>query len=193
MAPTQATKPASPGRASVSRVLYPTDFSPACTAALDHAVRLARLEGAELHLLHVVAYPEGVQTSEAALKDACGAARKRLEELGAGLVEVASVTFAVRVGSPHVEVIAYARAEKVDLVVMGTAGLSGDHANPLGSTAERVIRGLDIPVLTVKSPPPAKPAGRVCSLCAKPSTDVICDPCKEAIHGEALHRRFGKG
>jgi len=192
MESSQERRPASRGRVNVSRVLHPTDFSPASAAALEYAILVARLAGAELHVVHVVAYPEGVQTSESVLKKACGAAGKRLAELCDTIDGVASVVSAVRVGSPHTEVIDYAHGAKVDMVVMGTVGLSGDRATPIGSIAEKVIRALDIPVLTVKSPRPPKSAARVCSLCAKPSSDVICDACKESIHGEAAYRRFRK-
>jgi len=190
MASPSATKTTSAGRARVTRVLSPTDFSPASAAALDYAVLLTRLSDAELHLVHVVAYPEGLPTSESVLKKACSTALSRLQELGEGIEGVKSVTFAVRVGSPHGELVEYVRSGKVDMVVMGTVGLSGDHA--VGSTAEKVIRALDVPVLTVKSLRPLKAAARVCSLCAKPSPDVICDACKESIRGEAVYRKIGK-
>jgi len=192
MASISSKKPATLGRASVARILHPTDFSPACDAALDYARLLARLTDAELHVVHVVAYPEGVEASESLLRKACGAARKRLADLCESLEGAGTVTYAVRVGSPHVELADYVRAEKIDMVVMGTAGLRGDQSNPVGSTAEKLIRALDVPVLTVKSPRPAKAAGRVCSLCAKASSDVICDSCKEAIRGEAVFRKLGK-
>lgn len=177
------------GLARLSRILHPTDFSAGGERAFDHAVLLSRLAGAELHLLHVVGYPEDLRPTEATLKKTCAACEKRLADLGAAVEGVSSIQVAVRIGSPHVEVIDYAHQAKVDLVVMGTVGLSSDPKNPVGSTAEKVIRALDIPVLTVKAKPrAAKAAGRVCSMCGQSSSDILCNGCKERIRGEALYR-----
>lgn len=46
--------------------------------------------------------------------------------------------------------------------------------------------------------PPSAPASAAatmtdhCVVCAQPSTDMICDPCKAAITGEAISRIFGR-
>ncbi|HEY3355508.1 MAG TPA: universal stress protein [Polyangia bacterium] len=180
------------GQARITRILHPTDFSPGSTLALDYAVLLARLTGAELHLLHVVVPPEEVATSESALRKAVREAAKRLDALCATVTGVPSVHAATRVGSSAGEVIRYARDEEADLVVMGTTGAHGGEA-PVGSVAEKVVRGLTVPVLAVKAAAPgkAKAAGRRCSLCGAPATDVICDACKDRVRGEAAVRRRG--
>jgi predicted amidophosphoribosyltransferase len=30
---------------------------------------------------------------------------------------------------------------------------------------------------------------KYCSVCGEPATDIICQPCKAKIHGEAAHRK----
>ena len=174
----------------VSRILHPTDFSASGERALTYAAMLCRATGAELHLMHVVIYPEVLAPTETAIKKACAAAEKRLADLASTIEGIESVKTAIRIGSPHVEVIDYVHQTKMDLVVMGTVGLTGDPGNPVGSTAEKVIRALDVPVLTVKAKPrAAKAAGRACSMCAQASTDVLCTACKERIRGEAIMGR----
>ena len=51
---------------------------------------------------------------------------------------------------PSMGIVETAREEKVDLIVMGTRGLSGIKHVLLGSVAERTLRTAPCPVLTVK-------------------------------------------
>jgi nucleotide-binding universal stress UspA family protein len=183
-----ARAPLTVGQARITRVLHPTDFSAGSVRAFDYAVLLARLAGAELHLLHVVVPPEGVPASETALKKACREAEKRLVGLVGHAAGVADVWPAVRVGSPSVEVIRYAHEAGVDLVVMGTVGAHGDAVTPIGSLAEKIVRGVAVPVLTVAAPAAREAVGRRCSLCGQAATDVICDGCKDRVRGEATLR-----
>jgi nucleotide-binding universal stress UspA family protein len=173
-----------PKKPAITRILHPTDFSPSCERAFEYARLLGELTGAEIHLLHVIRLPEELQPSEAMLREAYAAAQQRLAGWGDG-----AASREVRIGAPHAEVIKYAKDNKIDLVVMGTVGASGDGATPLGSTAEKVIQGLSIPVLTLKVPPAAKPAGKRCTMCGSPSTDTICDMCKDRVRGEAVARK----
>jgi nucleotide-binding universal stress UspA family protein len=56
----------------------------------------------------------------------------------------------VKVGDPLRQVVAYARDEAMDLIVLGTHGRSGVAHLFLGSVAERVVRTAPCPVLTVR-------------------------------------------
>lgn len=57
---------------------------------------------------------------------------------------------AIEDGTPHRAILEYADDEGVDLIVMGTHGRSGLDRYLLGSVTERVVRGAEIPVLTVR-------------------------------------------
>jgi nucleotide-binding universal stress UspA family protein len=174
-----------PAPIRIGTILHPTDFSPSSDRALEWARALASLAGAELHLLHVVGYPEDLRPSETAMRKAVGEAEKRVRALAGEGAQAA-----VRVGSAAHEIIRYARDEKIELVVMGTVGLHGEPGVPVGSVAEKVLRGLTVPVLTVKAPPPAKKAaGRTCAMCGSAALDVLCDACKDRVRGEAVARR----
>lgn len=182
--------PATATQTHITRILHPTDFSATSARACEYAVLLSRLTGAELHLVHVVVPPDEVQASESAIKHAVREAEKRMETIAKALKEGKKVHFAVCVGSSHTELIRYASREKIDFVVLGTAGLQGESSSAVGSVAEKVIRGLSIPVLTVKLPPsPKTAAARRCTLCGTPANDVICNACKDRIRGEATDRR----
>ena len=186
-----ASAPSTASQTPITRILHPTDFSPTSARAFDYAVMLARLSGAELHLVHVVVPADEVQASESMLKRAVRDAEKRVETLARTLKEDVQIRSVVCVGSSHTEVISYALKEKIDLVVLGTVGLLGEASSALGSVAEKVIRGLNIPVLTVKLPrSPKAAATRRCTLCGAPVSDVICDACKDRVRGEAVDRRM---
>ena len=56
----------------------------------------------------------------------------------------------LRVGVPYREVIAAAKDERADLVLLATHGRGEVHRLLVGSVADRVIRMAPCPVLTVK-------------------------------------------
>ena len=57
----------------------------------------------------------------------------------------------LRDGDAHAQVLACAKANNADLIVMGTQGHTGLKHALLGSTAERIVRLAECPVLTVRS------------------------------------------
>jgi nucleotide-binding universal stress UspA family protein len=54
--------------------------------------------------------------------------------------------------SPAEEIVKYAKAHDIDLVVMGTHGRGAMAQVLMGSVAEKVVRTAPCPVLTVKHP-----------------------------------------
>ena len=134
-------------------ILLPTDGSDVTEPAVAHAIQLAQSEGATLHVLHVVdtsVLPldrhsrSAYDGMEAAGRDSVEAIRDRAQDVG-----IHSVS-AVRMGTPHREILDYADENEVDIVVMGTHGRTGLQRSLLGSVTERVVRLSDVPVLTVR-------------------------------------------
>ena len=114
-----------------------------------------------MHLLHVVTdplhevwacYAPGADFLSLVEKLQADA-RKRLA-LMASPDEVASgrVVLAAAWGDPGDEILKYARAHNVDLIVCGTHGRRGWDHLVMGSVAERVVRTAPCPVLTVHLP-----------------------------------------
>ncbi|WP_424015605.1 universal stress protein [Halorubrum xinjiangense] len=135
-------------------ILVPTDGSPAATAALDRALPIAERAGATVHVLSVVDtggigiadHVEVDALSEFA-DDAVAEGVERVEAAGleaVGAVEVAS--------SAARGIRAYVDDPGVDLVAMGTHGRTGVGRYLLGSVAERTLRTVPVPVLTVPVP-----------------------------------------
>jgi nucleotide-binding universal stress UspA family protein len=142
---------------NLKTILVPSDFSACSESAVRYGLELARRFDAHLHLLHVVQDPatqpwaaEGfalplVETVEQWRKDA----RLRLAA-AVPLPDAARVTCVATVAEPTDEILRYASAHAVDLIVVGTHGRSGVSHFLLGSIAERVVRRAPCPVLTVR-------------------------------------------
>lgn len=134
-------------------VLVPTDGSEAAPAALDHA--LVAAEGASVHALSVVnqrlylaATDEERDGVRASLEEESAAALDAVRERGSDRgVEVATER---RDGVPHREILGYASEIGADLIVMASHGRTGrERVESLGSVTEQVVKGADVPVLTV--------------------------------------------
>ena len=141
------------------RVLHPTDFSTASSAAYRRAVELAKADRAELLLVHVVAPPMPVvadgYVSPKVYEDVGAAARAYgRKHLGALIARArragARATGLLLEGVPHEQIARVARARKADVVVVGTHGRTGFSRLFLGSVASRVLAVSPCPVLTVR-------------------------------------------
>ena len=177
---------------SIQRILVATDFSDEADAAVHVAVECARRFGARIHLFHVFSTGE-VEVA------------RLLADTAALAGPDVPVTIASARGDAAEEILHYAGHNAIDLIVMGTHGRSGLSRVLLGSVADRVLRGAVCPVLAVPPrvavlPTEAPPAAgaevaktpvveRPCLVCATPSRDLICAPCRARIRGEALEHK----
>jgi len=144
---------------TLKTVLVPTDFSDASESALRYGKAMAEAFGASLHVVHVMedllahAWAAEVYVSSMPqLRDEIEKeSRQRLATL---LTDADRKTFRVETallaGNPFLEIIRYAKAHDVDLIVMGTHGRGPIAHMLLGSVAEKVVRKSPCPVLTVR-------------------------------------------
>lgn len=163
--PTPATaKPAPTNRSLQLRsILVPTDFSPLAQQAIQFAASLATALGARITLVTVVvplAYPDTdyfplvMPEEQTASQVKSHLERVPVEESLDPALFTAPV---VRVGVAFDEIIAAAREMKADLIAMATHGFTGVQRFWLGSTAERVVRHADCPVLVIRGTAEAAP------------------------------------
>jgi nucleotide-binding universal stress UspA family protein len=140
------------------RILCPIDFSDASRAALEAAAAVAKRYGAKVSLFHAYpvpgyTFPDGSYVaSSKMLEELSEQAQRHLEEwkaIAEGL-GIAQVEIATAIGEPSHEILAFAKAQKADLVVLGTHGRTGIQHALMGSVAERVVRRASCPVLTVR-------------------------------------------
>jgi nucleotide-binding universal stress UspA family protein len=133
----------------LKRLLAATDFSPRADMALRRAVQIASERGAALTLFHVCGAEarDDVQAQQLAVN-----ADKRLrQQISAlSLPDQVLATGRVVTGKPFVEIIRGAREEGAELVVVGAHGEHFLKDLLFGTTAEKIARKGDRPVLVVK-------------------------------------------
>jgi nucleotide-binding universal stress UspA family protein len=142
------------GMDPIGSVLVATDFSGSATRAVERAARLPMLRGATLTVLHVTSAGtsgEDRADVERMLVHASSVAAESLRHAGRDDVQVASRLVD---GTPAFEIVRAARRRRCELVVVGRHGERRFRELLLGSTAERVVRHGDTPVLVVASRAP---------------------------------------
>lgn len=151
----------------MKKILVPTDFSKPAQIAVDVAADIAKKSNAELVLLHVVEEATGDSlTIDGEVSTGTDWEDRiftmRLIERGkkqlAKMVEDAKLTGVkvrqeLRLGTPFHGMRTIITDQKVDLVVMGTAGKTKLEEMIIGSNTEKVVRHANCPVLTVHKKP----------------------------------------
>ena len=160
-----SAQPIDHGRRKESGVMTPkkillcTDFSENSQPARKLAIDYAKSFGSTLILLHVVdpgvlRYPrfEDLVPMEDTLKSLELVCDRELKTMSEEIrKEAASVKAYCVSGVPGKEIVGFAKEEGIDLIVMGTHGWTGLNRLLVGSTAERVVRTAECPVLIVRS------------------------------------------
>jgi nucleotide-binding universal stress UspA family protein len=143
----------------LQKLLFPTDFSDYSDRARAYVVELSKKFGADVLLVHVMPIPTYAVGYEISIDlktvhdEMSAAAQRRLDERAEALRgEGIKVETLLAVGTPFVEILAAARKNQTDLIVMPTHGYGAIKHLLLGSTAERVVRKAPCPVLTVRHP-----------------------------------------
>jgi nucleotide-binding universal stress UspA family protein len=139
-------------------ILFATDFSESSDFAFQYALSLARKFEARLLILHVISEPVDLRgfyvphlSFEKLEEEISAGAQKMMEKFCREHVRDYQnfETFIVP-GIPYHEIISKAVEESADLIVMGTHGRAGLDHMLFGSTAEKVVRKSQIPVMTIR-------------------------------------------
>jgi nucleotide-binding universal stress UspA family protein len=151
----------------MKKILVPTDFSKPAQNAIDVAADIARKANAQLILLHVVEEASGTSFNITGEVDVSGGwedklftmkliekSRKQMTKLFEDVKATGvKVKQELRVGTAFHGMRDIITEQKVDLVVMGTAGHSKLEEMIIGTNTEKVIRHSKCPVLTVHKKP----------------------------------------
>jgi nucleotide-binding universal stress UspA family protein len=144
----------------IEKILCPVDFSEYSLKAYEYAQSLAQHYEAELLLQHVIqpltstypsyAFPDALNEVFWNLETS---ADQKLSELvsaqPAGGIEIRRF---VHKGMVPDCILAFARSQAVDLIVMGTHGRQGFDHLAMGSVTEKILRKAHCPVLVVRKP-----------------------------------------
>ena len=147
-------------RARLRRILHPSDFSPPARPAFRKAVELAKANGAELLVVHVLPvlpiFPDtylDARTYNELLAAQRARAQKPLDRLvaNAKAAGVRASGILLDFAIPGDRIVRLAKAHRADVIVMGTHGWTGFRRVLMGSVAARVIAFAPCPVLTVRA------------------------------------------
>jgi nucleotide-binding universal stress UspA family protein len=143
-----------------SKILVPVDGSETSAAGLNEGVRLAKIHGSQLCVMHIVnefildcAWAAGQYTEN--LFDVLRQGGKKILDAA----EQVALAQGIRPTRIMVESIGGVAADLIleqakewhaDLIVMGTHGRRGIFRLAMGSDAEQVVRGATVPVMLVR-------------------------------------------
>jgi len=141
----------------MKKILVPTDFSEHAGYALKVAAQIARKNGGEIFLLHMLELPHQGSDAVGSGHDLPeimlfkNAAINRLEDLmdDPSLADL-KVSEVIQFELAFDGIMNISKKNDVDLIVMGSHGANGFKEMFIGSNAEKVVRNSDIPVLIIK-------------------------------------------
>ena len=122
-----------------NNILFCTDFSEHADTAFDHAMDQAKKYNAKLHLFHVIMptdpcgrskgmksagpadSPGSAESDDDLVQQAIGALKLKYSELLNDSIR--DYEYVVKMGSPDVEVVQYAKQNGIDMIIMGALGI----------------------------------------------------------------------
>jgi nucleotide-binding universal stress UspA family protein len=145
-----------------ARILVPFDGSPTSERGLIEAAGLAAALRARLVVMTIstgfvgAVEMSAVRSCDDAAAQALADSKKLVDAAAARAVEVGiecdKVVVDSRTRSVARVILEEAASRRCDLIVMGTHGRKGLSRVVLGSDAEAVLRGADVPVMLVRAP-----------------------------------------
>jgi nucleotide-binding universal stress UspA family protein len=141
----------------MKRILVPTDFSAHANNALQVAAQIAKKTKAEIFLIHMLEIPTQIND---AIAGAAGVPEvmlfiKKINETLLKSKEKNSlkgvkVTESIKFGRTFEGILSFSKKNEIDLIVMGSHGVSGIEEVLIGSNTEKIVRLSDVPVLVIK-------------------------------------------
>ncbi|WOD42070.1 universal stress protein [Hwangdonia lutea] len=142
----------------MKKILVPTDFSEQAENALKVAAQLAKQHHCEIHLLHIVEIPMHKVDALSSYNNLPEAiyfmklANKQFKDLKAKpYLKDLVVHEHVDLHEIFKGIFQTCKKHHIDLVVMGSNGVSGLREMLIGSNTEKVVRTSETPVLVIKN------------------------------------------
>lgn len=141
----------------MKRILVPTDFSSHAESALKIAAQLAKKSNAEIFLLHMIEVPSQMNdaiTGGTGIPETILFIQKAKETLLKNkekeFLKGIKITEQLSFERTHEGILSFSTKNEIDLIVMGSHGVSGIEEILIGSNTEKVVRLSDTPVLVIK-------------------------------------------
>ena len=141
----------------IKRILIPYDFSETAALSLEHAVFMAKLLKADIYLLHILESVSFTSAFGAAFgnvdKKLESESNTKLDEIGKQIhmnngITVKSIT---EVGRIYRKIVDVAKRENIDIIIMGTHGVSGYKKFNVGTNTSKVVEEAGCPVISVQT------------------------------------------
>ena len=139
---------------SINHIFFPTDFSKNAKRALPFAAEVALKADAKLTLFHATQEtmdmaPDFEKTRDQVIDDTSKNFDKLLNSLKGDRYNDLEISTVIQDGQTVTALLNQVNERSIDLIVMGTKGVTGDRNVILGSVASSVIQKSPVPVLAV--------------------------------------------
>jgi len=144
----------------IKKILVPVDFSKTSETAISNAMTLAKLLKAEVFLICVIENDwfhlstilemEIIQPLRLDIEKAIEKKLNEIQKKNSKIFDIVPEIY-IATGNIHTEIIKFSEEKKINLIVMGTRGVSGYDEMFIGSNAQRVVALSETPVLTMQN------------------------------------------
>jgi len=135
------------------RIMVAIDFSKSCEYALQFAEKMATKHDGTLHLFHVVPVPVSRKYPQPELEQQISDGKEQLRAFARDVSKDIPSEFTVwEGGSPHVEILKYAREKGIELITMGSHTWDKGERWYVGSAVEQVSSRAMCPVAIISDP-----------------------------------------
>lgn len=135
------------------KILVPVDGSEESEKAISQAIHLAQLDKGQLVFFYVVNIQQAaisIHLCQEIIDSLTGEGNRLLEEIKEKLPEGINCETVLDVGIPYEKIVDYAKDNNIDLIVMGSRGLSLVEGILMGSVSRNVLEQAPCSVLIAK-------------------------------------------
>lgn len=146
----------------MKRILVPTDFSTQSENALKVAAQIARKNNLEIHLLHMLEIPSQMNdaiTGVTPIPEIMLFIQKAKETMSytkdKNYLKDLTIIDSTKFEKASQGILTYSQEHHIDLIIMGSNGISGIEEIIIGSNTEKVVRLSNVPVMVIKEEIPS--------------------------------------
>ena len=141
------------------KILVPVDFSKKSEFAVKMSSQIGKKIKSEIHLLHLVELPSGIVDMGAGSNFSIPASMMYLRKVKDKIIHLKNtffdsdhiIKYSIKFENPFEGIRNYTQKNDINLIVIGSKGVSDFEEMIIGSNTEKVVRTSNIPVLVVKT------------------------------------------